>query len=1318
MSGVDVFLSYHSADRAPVLELERALAARGVSTFLDRHQLLPGRSWPEDLEKGLAECRAVAVLIGPHGMGAWQKREMYFALDRQAQENNFPVIPVLLPDVVDWKAGFLFLNTWVDLRQGVLAEEGLESLLLAVRGEATAQEIPIEGLSPYLGLHFFREEDEAFFCGREKEAEELLKLVLHRNLVTLVGSSGSGKSSLAQAGLLPLLRRRRPPNDVWDAVWLSPGNNPLRALADALVPLLYPDLLDRISIQDKGGDLARVLAKGPEEVEVTLRNCLKNWRTDRLLVIVDPLEELFTQAREGQGQDFLKALLQAQERLPLTLLFTLRADFYDLATGFDQGFGKRILTGQMNLGPMKGENLRRAIAEPARRARQELPPDLVERILEDAGEEPGILPLVEFTLQALWEKGPTHAAYHEIGKVAGAIAKSADEVVGAFPPEEQSAIRRVFTRLVRVEADGRRFRQRIPLDALNVLEQKVARELATEKRKRLLVLGGETKAETVTLAHEAILRHWKTLQTWLDEDQELLLWRQGLRDMLERWERADRDEGALLRGALLIEAERRLAERPAELSAAERGFIEESTALRKRTRKRVLGGLLITVGAITLSLIAVSIFWRIAVRERNRQQARALGYQATVQFASGHQKALLLALEAFQRTRSLDQPRYPPIEQALRQALSAFGGRALGSYRGLNQKIVASPDRTRVAALGADGKIRVWSLTTNKEQVFSGLEGAPDHFEISPKNGWLLATTLEQFLLQRLDGPGARPEPLHSPVLLVAFSPDDRWLALLFRDEGAHLVELTAPSPRDIPVHVDTTVRSLAFSPDGRRLALGGDDGVVRLLPLDGSAGQVLTSPAAGAAITALLVPRTDELVAADLNGKIRAWTWHGGINEWKELGVADRLGARDFQVSDDRWVIAWRPAAGTVAIWDLDSAQQLRGFGGGTSLALKAHSLFFGTEVGQILRRDLETGLFEELEGTAGAVRSLAISRNGRWLVAGRDDRFASLWENGPRNQGPLGGHDDRVEVLGIDPDERWLVTSGSAGPPPRLWDLRGDDPMAPTEPSHGTAQDVAGLSPQALARFPDVKSVSSADGRWLAEGRGRSLSGNAEGHVYLWDRRVIGSEPYKLRGHHDGVGALAFSPDGRLLVTGGGDGVIHLWRLDRTVSAKPVVLEPKGGEITAAAFSLDGTWLAVAAEDRAVRMWRNPWDLGRGAPSDRKLEGSSESLASLAFGPDSWLAAGGREGTVYLWNHKQYPQTPIAVKKHTDAVRTVAFSKDGSLVSADQRGVVLRWRMDADDLEHFACQTVSRNLTQREWSDYFPGEDYHRTCPDFPPG
>jgi WD40 repeat protein len=498
----------------------------------------------------------------------------------------------------------------------------------------------------------------------------------------------------------------------------------------------------------------------------------------------------------------------------------------------------------------------------------------------------------------------------------------------------------------------------------------------------------------------------------------------------------------------------------------------------------------------------------------------------------------------------------------------------------------------------------------------------------------------------------------------------------------------------------------------------------VRLWPLAGNPEGLRTSPAIGLAITALrFVPDAGLLVAADVGGSVWLWAWQeGAATGWQKLGVSPGVvGAGDLQVSDNRWwVIARSSSARSVQMFDLTRAHPgARDFPGVTAFAMRGRRLAFGTSEGQIGWVDLEKPELHHLGKRGGAVRALVITENGRRVIAGGDDRFAALWEYD--NELPVaafGGHDDPVEVLGLAAEDRRLLTSGSSGEPPRLWDLGGDS-TAPAEPERlsRNSEPPAGLLQSVLARELAFDRVAvSPDGRWLAVGL--SASGNSA-EIHLWDFGTPASTPvlHVVRGHGQGVGALAFSPDGRLLVTGGRDGVIHLWHLEPVMVEKPVVLEPGGGEITAAALS--GAWLAVAAGDRKVRMWQNPGVLGSQATPDRHLTGATESMMSLAIGPDSWVAAGGQEGSVYLWDHLQYPDIPIAVKKHTEAIRELTFKEDGRwLESTDGGDLTLRWRLHDVELKRFACQAVARNLTQNEWKDYFPGEHYHRTCKDLPAG
>ena len=285
----DLFLSYSRSDGAAVSAVRAGLEQRGLRTFIDQRDLVAGMPWPQALEKELRTCRAVVVFLGPGGPGLWQKREMYYALDLQVsgerEGNRLPVIPVLLPGAgAEPMAGFLSLNTWVDLRQSLDDASALDALVRAVtpeRGEEEGQ-TTADALCPYRGLRPFREMDEAFYFGREDFAKELTTKTLAAargtggpSLVALVGPSGSGKSSLVLAGLIPRLRRSRPPDQVWDIAWQVPGESPCRRLADALVPLLAPELpeVERIAA---AGTLAVALAADPEPWRARLSASLRS----------------------------------------------------------------------------------------------------------------------------------------------------------------------------------------------------------------------------------------------------------------------------------------------------------------------------------------------------------------------------------------------------------------------------------------------------------------------------------------------------------------------------------------------------------------------------------------------------------------------------------------------------------------------------------------------------------------------------------------------------------------------------------------------------------------------------------------------------------------------------------------------------------------------------------------------------------------------------------------------------------------------------------------------------------------------------------
>ena len=231
----DVFVSYARSDGAAAAELNGWLSEQGLSTFFDRSALRPGLRWVPALEDAIGRSKAVAILVGAHGIGNTQQYERELALIRQTGDSTFPVIPVLMPGCDSPPTGFLQLLTWVDLSKGKSVREQVESLnalRAALRGEPAAATAIRASICPYRGLEPFHEEDAAFFCGRDDAIRELVARVQEHSFVAVVGPSGSGKSSLVFAGLLPALRKQAR-TTMWDVVTLRPGKSPLRALAEA-----------------------------------------------------------------------------------------------------------------------------------------------------------------------------------------------------------------------------------------------------------------------------------------------------------------------------------------------------------------------------------------------------------------------------------------------------------------------------------------------------------------------------------------------------------------------------------------------------------------------------------------------------------------------------------------------------------------------------------------------------------------------------------------------------------------------------------------------------------------------------------------------------------------------------------------------------------------------------------------------------------------------------------------------------------------------------------------------------------------------------
>ena len=385
-SSYDLFLSYNSADHRIVEEVAHKLANAGLKElFLDRWNLLIGTRWRPMLEKALGCSKAVAIFVGPGEMSSWQQREVDIALDLQSKSANYPVIPVLLPGC-EPPLGFLGQLTWVDFRSQSL-DLGIAILAKAARGEELGPDLQRHldsvraSICPYRGLLHFREEDAPFFFGREAAIDKLLEAVQRQPFVAVVGASGTGKSSVVRAGLIPRLRSDH--GTTWEFIALVPTDQPLKALASALVPFLEATKseVDRL---EEVGKLAELFAGGTVSLYDVVRRILDKQRgTDRVLIFVDQFEELYTVAQDDAvRRKFVDELITAStlSGSKLTVTITLRGDFVGKAFAY-RALSDRLQGAQINLGPMTRGELSLVIRKPADKLQLNFEAGLVERIL-------------------------------------------------------------------------------------------------------------------------------------------------------------------------------------------------------------------------------------------------------------------------------------------------------------------------------------------------------------------------------------------------------------------------------------------------------------------------------------------------------------------------------------------------------------------------------------------------------------------------------------------------------------------------------------------------------------------------------------------------------------------------------------------------------------------------------------------------------------------------------------------------------------------------------------------------------------------------
>ena len=611
-----VFLSYNSCDKQFVEHVARKLEREQLRFFFDDWDMVPGDMCQPRIEQALRDSSCCVVFVGPAGIGKWQDLEMRAAIQRRVSDDHFRVIPVLIitsgserGDRADLPS-FLKINTWVEFKSSddSLAFERLKRAIQRRPLRDIRQTIPPTS-NPYPGLKAFAIEDEALFCGREVVTDWLLSMLRGtqkkgepRRFLAIVGASGSGKSSLARAGLLAAIQRgdEIEGSQNWLITKCVPGEQPLESLAVALAQT--PGIMKE---SGSAANVARDKIKDLKEYSNTLRltSLLTIDASDtsrRHVVFVDQFEEVFTACQDKQLRDaFIDNLLEAG-LMPggkTIVLITMRADFYE-ACASHKRLAEAISERQFLLGPLNRDELRQAIETPALLGGGTVDQGLTNALLQEMDHEDLALPLLQHALQQLWTVEPTARLsmekYQELKGLRGALQQHADRVYEQMSSEQQAVCREVLVELVNVSDPTRETRRRVLQADLRSrakrpdLVDEVVKILVEQ---RLVSTSAETSLNnatveptkaTVEVAHEALIRGWSKLSDWVDQNRQERRLQQQFQDRVREWSRfsgpsAQKDEllytGNLLRQAVAWDANKTLT-----LTTAEDEFLSASVA--------------------------------------------------------------------------------------------------------------------------------------------------------------------------------------------------------------------------------------------------------------------------------------------------------------------------------------------------------------------------------------------------------------------------------------------------------------------------------------------------------------------------------------------------------------------------------------------------------------------------------------------------------------------------------------------------------------------------------------------------------------------